>query len=381
MPLPLYQGLHAPSRPEHSQVNMGLWFERYFDGYAPDFCEVDKDSRSSWLRDLKTSKLGSPNDLQAKKDRLQSMVQAQGGQTRVFHCAGNFVTGLGNPHPIENGFLWHPTLGMPYLPGSAVKGLVRALVETAYQGGDKALVLKRWFGTAEKGDVAEASGCFIFFDALPTQPCELLPEIMTPHMGKWYEKGGEAPLKADTQPGDWHSPVPVGYLVARNLKLQFAIAPRAGAIPADQLATEIANVWKALEHALDWLGAGAKTAIGFGQFKEDSADRLKRAEDEKRSADQARTANMSEAQKIVDTYIREMREELEKYPNRKKDNPNGERHQKARTLAKTATDSSDWSAEDKHAAALAIEEWLPKLVAIDLKDERKKLKLGALKSL
>ena len=37
------------------------------------------------------------------------------------------------------------------------------------------------------------------------------------------------------------------------------------------------------------------------------------------------------------------------------------------------------SAEDKLAAALAIEEWLPKLVALDIKDERKKLKLSALK--
>jgi CRISPR-associated protein Cmr6 len=30
---------------------------------------------------------------------------------------------------VENGFLWHPTLGVPYLPGAAVKGLVRAYVE------------------------------------------------------------------------------------------------------------------------------------------------------------------------------------------------------------------------------------------------------------
>jgi CRISPR-associated protein Cmr6 len=36
---------------------------------------------------------------------------------------------LGNPHPVEKGFLWHPTLGTPSLPGSGVKGLVRAWVE------------------------------------------------------------------------------------------------------------------------------------------------------------------------------------------------------------------------------------------------------------
>lgn len=278
MPLPLYQGLHAPSRPQPATMHMGLWFERYFNGYAPDFGEVDKDARGEWLRALKTQHLGNKAALQDKTTKLQQLAVAQGGQARAYHCAGSFVTGLGNPHPLKNGFLWHPTLGMPYLPGSAVKGLVRALVETAYHGDDKGAVLKRWFGTEQKGDVAEASGGFIFFDALPTAPCELLPEVMTPHMGKWYEKGGQTPQAADTQPGDWHSPVPVGYLVARNLKLQFAIAPRAGAIAPEQLQAELVNVWNALDKALEWLGAGGKTAIGFGRMESEEGKQRKKEE-------------------------------------------------------------------------------------------------------
>lgn len=292
MPLPLYQGLHAPQRPDHSHMHMGLWFERYFDGYTQDFGEVSKDGRSDWIKALRAPQLGNKADLQAKQARLQALVQAQGGQTRVYHCPGNFVTGLGNPHPIENGFLWHPT-----------------------------------------------------------------------------------------QPGDWHSPVPVSYLVARNLKLQFAIAPRPGVISADMLEQEMANVWLALDKALQWLGAGAKTAIGFGQFKEDSADRLERQEAEKQAAQAARTAGMSEAQKRIDAYISTMRDVLDKYPNRKKDRANTELHNQARALVKEATEAADWSAEDKKAAALAVEEWLPKLVEIDIKDERRKLKLSALKGM
>lgn len=276
MPLPLYLDLRAPSAPMHATMHMGLWFERYFDGYAFDFSDVDKDRRSNWLRGFRTAQLGDKSALNAKAENMRLLATGQGGQVRTYHCEGNFVTGLGNPHPLENGFLWHPTLGTPYLPGSAVKGLVRALVETAYHGADKPAVLKRWFGTESKGDVAEASGCFIFFDALPADCCELLPEVMTPHMGKWYEKGGKTPLAADTQPGDWHSPVPVGYLVARKLSLQFAIAPRAGAIAADQLANELANVWNALDKALAWLGAGAKTAIGFGRMESEEVKQLKR---------------------------------------------------------------------------------------------------------
>ncbi|MCB1975385.1 MAG: type III-B CRISPR module RAMP protein Cmr6 [Burkholderiaceae bacterium] len=278
MALPLYQGLHAPSQPQPATMHMGLWFERYFDGYASDFGEVDKDARGNWLKALKTQQLGSKAALQDKAAKLQQLATAQGGQARAYHCEGNFVTGLGNPHPLENGFLWHPTLGMPYLPGSAVKGLVRALVETAYHGDDRNAVLKRWFGTEEKGQVADASGCFIFFDALPIQPCELRPEVMTPHMGKWYEKGGKTPQAADTQPGDWHSPVPVGYLVARKLTLQFAIAPRAGAVAPERLQAETANVWLALDRALEWLGAGGKTAIGFGRMESEEGKQRKKAQ-------------------------------------------------------------------------------------------------------
>lgn len=276
MPLPLYLDLRAPSAPVRATMHMGLWFERFFDGYADGFGAVDKDRRSNWLHEFKTAQLGDKDALNAKAEKMRLLAGAQGGQVRTYHCEGNFVTGLGNSHPLENGFLWHPTLGTPYLPGSAVKGLVRALVETAYHGEDKPAVLKRWFGTETKGDVAEASGCFIFFDALPVDSCELLPEVMTPHMGKWYERGGKTPLAADTQPGDWHSPVPVGYLVARKLSLQFAVAPRAGAIAADQLDSELANVWNALDKALEWMGAGAKTAIGFGRMESEEGKQRKR---------------------------------------------------------------------------------------------------------
>lgn len=264
MPLPLYRGLQAPEKSQNS-MHIGLWFERFFSGYQTDFTEVDKDARSAWLKDCARTQLGDSVQLRNKALQMRLLARSQGGDARVLHSE-QFVSGLGNPHPLENGFLWHPTLGLPYLPGSAVKGLVRALVETAYDGTDKAQILLRWFGTEKKGDVAEHSGEFIFLDAVPVKPCDLHVEVMTPHMGQWYAKGQKTPLAADTQPGDWHSPVPISYLVARNLSLQFAIMPRAGADSA-----ALTDLWQALETALDWLGAGAKTALGFGQFRIDAA--------------------------------------------------------------------------------------------------------------
>lgn len=290
MPLPLYQGLHAPERAEPATMHMGLWFERFFSAYETDFSDVDKTARTLWLNEFTYGKnLGNSKELQSKAENRQLLATSQNGQTRIYHCEGNFVTGLGNPHPLENGFLWHHTLGLPYLPGSAVKGLVRALVETAYHGEDRDAVLKRWFGTVTKEptEVPEQSGQFIFLDALPTKPCDVQPEVMTPHMGKWYEKGDKTPLAKDTQPGDWHSPVPVGYLVARNLSLQFAILPRAHVAHEPGIQDELANVWEALDKALEWLGAGAKTAIGFGLMQSEEGKKRKLEEEKKRLANEA----------------------------------------------------------------------------------------------
>ena len=304
---PLYRGLQAPLAPNPGTMHMGLWFERFFHGYESDFAAVDKEGRSAWLRQFDIKQVGARSELNAKAEKIQQLASSQGGQARVYQCAAPFVTGMGNPHPLENGFTWHPTLGMPYLPGSAVKGLVRAAVELAYQGADKLALLKRWFGTETKGDVPEASGSFIFLDALPVAPCALVPEVMTPHMGKWYEKGGKTPTAKDTQPGDWHSPVPVGYLTARNLQLQFAVMPRPGVNAA-----ELEQVWQALDYALQWLGAGGKTAQGFGTMQVDQTalkrrereDAQRQAQAEREDAERQRLAAL-ETMSPVDRAIRE----------------------------------------------------------------------------
>ena len=181
------------------------------------------------------------------------------------------------------------------------------------------------------------------------------------------------PLANDTLPGDWHSPVPVGYLTARGLRLQFAIMPRAG-VAAD----ELEQVWQVLDYALQWLGAGGKTAQGFGAMQIDQRAERQRQQAQAEAAKAQHMASLSPAQQLIAAFVDALRSQHEQYP-KFKDKPNGSYHGKARELAKAAHEGADWNAEDKLAAAQAIEEWLPKLVAVDIKDERKKLKLSALK--
>jgi CRISPR-associated protein Cmr6 len=271
MVLPLFQGLHAPAHPD-ANCHMGLWFERYFSAYPDGFDTNDKekykDASNSWLKTCVRPNHGEQfnSRLFDKAVRTLDMALSFGGEARIFRCAGRFVTGTGNAHSLENGFTWHPTLGMPYLPGSAVKGLARAVIETALDDSDdeRKRLLKLWFGTEAKGDVADQAGAVIFLDALPVAPCDLKAEVLTPHMGKWYEKGGKEPLNAETMPGDWHSPVPVTWLAANRVALQFTLLQRPGAEPV-----ALSDVWEALAFGLSRLGAGAKTAIGFGLFAED----------------------------------------------------------------------------------------------------------------
>jgi CRISPR-associated protein Cmr6 len=281
MPAPLYKNVELPTMPR--EAHRGLWYDRFFNRYAADWT-LDETAKKDWIDGVVRGKTGDQEQIAAAKTRLAALCAKLDGQIRVYAANWHFATGLGNPHPVENGFLWHPVLGTPYIAGSAVKGLVRAWVEAWMEFADenqRRHTLFRWFGSEDEDcrtrkelraagyrppsggtDIDTQAGAFIFFDALPTAPIMLKCDVMTPHMGKWYEQGGEiTDLNSHPEriPADWHDPVPVYFLVADRPSFQFAVAPRTEAAKAD-----LSQVLDALDNALQWLGAGAKTAVGYG---------------------------------------------------------------------------------------------------------------------
>mgnify|MGYP000855967085 CR=1 FL=1 len=231
-------------------INTGLWFTRFYDSFKADW-SVDEEGKRGWIdRVIRLGTSGSKDQIESLNQRQHQLCKALGGETRIFETEGAFVTGMGLSHPVENGFTFHPTLGVPYLPASSVKGLLRGWVE-AWMDNDEndSTEYERWFGTTE------CSGELIFFDALPTKPVHLGCEIMTPHMGKWYEKGDE-----NNPPADWYSPVPVPFLVVQpKTKFHFMIAPRI-------IGADVSKAMQELKNALEWIGAGAKTASGYGRM-------------------------------------------------------------------------------------------------------------------
>jgi CRISPR-associated protein Cmr6 len=145
---------------------------------------------------------------------------------------------------------------------------------------------------------------------------------MTPHQGQWYEQGGAIEhwrREPEKVPADWHAPVPVPFLVAVAPKLLFAIAPRQAAA-----AGELAEVFKALKQALEWLGAGAKTAVGYGHLQQDERathqlyqDRERREQQNRQAAEDRRQEAQRQAERArLDPFERALLELIDVRPDK-----------------------------------------------------------------
>jgi CRISPR-associated protein Cmr6 len=219
-----------------------------------------------------------------------------------------FTTGLGNEHPLENGFAFLWPYGLPYLPGSGVKGVVRRAAQELASGewGDtrgwstgKAYtltlgkegiglsVLDVLFGLESgNGETEHVRGALSFWDVIPQiKGNSLIVEVMTPHQSHYYQQGKPDPRSGNsTSPHDSGQPNPITFLtvpagsqftfhvVCDRLHLKRLTANRTeGAI--DLLAEDNGMPrWQqllaaAFEHAFAWLGFGAKTAVGYGAME------------------------------------------------------------------------------------------------------------------
>ena len=161
---PLYSGC-LPPRNIPNNGHRGLWYERFFNQYDAQWLvykeggsQGTKDGKREWIKTLERCAGDADALPQVASDRLATLCKkGLNGDFNVFSASWHFATGLGNPHPVESGFLWHPVLSAPYIPGAAVKGLVRAWVEAWMDFGNEAArvsTLHRWFGSENKDPMA-----------------------------------------------------------------------------------------------------------------------------------------------------------------------------------------------------------------------------------
>lgn len=268
---PLYQ---CTPQLQRNRGNAGLWYDKFCDQWEADWSGLGDEGKSKWINTV-TGSIADQNPLKKQLDdaneRMTKLLQHHHQQPLLFRAESDFVTGLGRTHPVENGFAWHHTLGVPYLPGSSVKGMVRAWAEQwqdeLYKDlpEDQKEQIRRIFGPRDKevrdNDEVKASvGSVIFLDALPVETIRLKADIMTPHYSPYYQND-----KANTPPADWYDPNPIPFLVVeKRCVFQFGVLPRQFTKQALEDCEQV-HTW--LKEALEWTGAGAKTAVGYGRFE------------------------------------------------------------------------------------------------------------------
>ena len=248
--LPLYKSA-VERRPTQTRGHSGLWFDKFCDQWVSDRGKWTLGSRKiEWIQRLTRDEIGDKDQIQESASRLVRLIERKAGRWEVFATEWRFVTGLGRSHPVENGFAWHPTLGTPYLPGSSIKGLVRAWAKRDADPKPDCATVERLLGSRDQ------RGSICFLDAIPIRPVQLEADVMTPHYAGWTP---------DDPPGDWRSPTPIPFLAtAADTPFLFGVIARCP-VPGDDLAT--VSGW--LNDALACVGGGAKTAVGYGRFSKD----------------------------------------------------------------------------------------------------------------
>ncbi len=291
--------------------------------------------------------------LSRRQQAVFQTVAGDAGLELIARSVAPFTTGLGNEHPLENGFSFLNPYGLPYLPGSGVKGVVRRAAEELthrdFFENDSGWTLpaiwhlfgfERWTEPSDKNDQTEwkewvdgfavgpeevrayldavlddastsgkklrksildapdpwrallcerqlhVRGALEFWDVVPQvdRKKALGIEIMTPHHSHYYQARGHVGSKS---PHDSGQPNPISFLtVPPDAGFTFRVRCDRGRLRyAPELAT--GDHWKALlraafDHAFEWLGFGAKTAVGYGAMRRDrqAEDQAARKRDE-----------------------------------------------------------------------------------------------------
>jgi len=151
---------------------------------------------------------------------------------------------LGAASVYETSLLLHRNLSIPYIPGSALKGVTKHYALSKF--GEESP--EDIFGTQKQ------KGKVIFFDSLPILDYDkdlITLDIMNVHYKDYYQ--GEQ-LREHT------NPIPIFFLaIEKDTKFSFALASE------DKKMVNKAK--ELLVEALKKYGVGAKTAVGYGYFR------------------------------------------------------------------------------------------------------------------
>ena len=280
----------ARLRPANSSCSGGglLEQERTGDSFRLEFSQIPCDTKNSLIKDidnfhlklnkfarfeggkfsfLRNSKNGGfeikenfgvlENKFAALNERHHNNAKALFGENVVeLPLTPNYhlVVGLGGHSVYETSMTLHHIYGVPYIPASSIKGVVRSwIILNEYENESSALnndTFVKWFGSQS------SAGKLVFFDAFPNEKPRIEPDIMNVHYPDYYQ--GRKP------PTDTQSPIPVSFLTVTKSPFNFFVGSSELNINSDKLKDKTIKDW--LKDALTNHGIGAKTAVGYGYF-------------------------------------------------------------------------------------------------------------------
>lgn len=236
--------------------------------------------------------------------KIKSNLNIEGYKKNSFEmkCSGRIIIGLGGSHVAETSMTLHHIYGVPYIPGSALKGVTRhyfliELFEKTQEDNNQILCFEKIIENIDKSKIEEElkdldkfrerykvngvvpsekiidwfknkdnknkienfqkifgtqnnEGKVIFMDSYPKE-LELKIDIMNPHYSTYYDK-------AKTPPADYINPVPINFLVVENSIFTINLLSK-----DEEL---LKNAYEKLKEALTEYGIGAKTSLGYGIF-------------------------------------------------------------------------------------------------------------------
>lgn len=242
----------------------GLWLDKYIEeqekreseNYAPK--DQDKENiKADFVKEVAT--LQAPDIYKKFFEEWEKKLDDYGAKTCEAQVKGRMVVGLGSESVLETSIALHHTYGVPYIPGSALKGLAASYADKRLGNSWKkdSPAYKAVFGDTN------SAGYIIFFDALYIpgsghKEQVLYPDVITVHHQKYYQGENNA------TPSDWDSPNPVPFLSATG---KYLIALAAPDVKEDNRDKWIEKVFEILKHALKDMGIGAKTSSGYGRIE------------------------------------------------------------------------------------------------------------------
>jgi len=262
------------------ETNAGLWLDKYISEQD----RVNDDSRRTLVKQV--SELPVTAIYKAYYERWNKQLSESGAKRRYAKVKGRMIIGLGAESVLETSISLHRTYGVPYIPGSALKGLAanfaRQRLGEHWQKGSPAYQVV--FGDTDN------AGYIVFFDALlvPGSNNEkvLHSDVITVHHQGYYQDASKAPTDKD-------NPIPVSFLSATGTYLIALAAPDLSQGQKRDL--WIARTFAIIEEAVETLGVGAKTSSGYGRMKflpEPIDPELNKVEGLRREIDSIRDANI-----------------------------------------------------------------------------------------